>query len=171
MFNACRKLCPAFGVTVLLELCHNNNQKFMILFLRIPVEIYFHICNCGKLISKKKSQHRTKDCTFVQIRHIQPGAYDLHAAQHSSQCGPTPLHDLKAVAISCGGAMGMCPSLSNSQTVSALLTLCQVKPGHRENSAGLCWYRYRHVSVCIWIHWLNTGLRRVKNTQTCFLFW
>lgn len=61
---------------------------------------------------------------MAYVRRVQPMALRPQSVQHDLQCGQPPSLDLKVAVLPHGAAQGTNPSLSNSQIIGALLTLC-----------------------------------------------
>lgn len=65
--------------------------------------------------------------------------------------------------------LGDAPTTQHQPNFSALLTLSELKPQHREGAV--------HCQLNLWqiiyilIHWLNTVLWTAKNIQPCFPLW
>ena len=131
---------------------------------RFCLKCFDCICTPAVSLLQKEECHQVEPST---------GMFNLQAA-----CSPAwlakqhlLLHAVTAAALHCKVAPDIFPSLSNSQAISILLTLCQLKAGHREGSAVQCWLKWWRIAVCVLIRWLNKGLWTAKNTLLCFPFW
>jgi len=100
-------------------------------------------------------------CTHSTEIRRPPSSYNRHPQLMTwGLCAAWPLpHTTEVVALPHIVAPGAHPSLSNSQTVHALLSRCQLKAGHSEVSVLQCWLKWWQIIACILRHWL------------CFHFW